>query len=336
MIPFSSLPGTRVLLPGSSLRATIFPARIEIDDIASVKPVSVGTWDLPVEGPVSNFTVQLDLERSHVLVWGDAKGGFFRYRLTGGPLTLKWEKGEESIAVSGARGLQAERPARIEKLSLGSHKKLDWQLVTRRFAMEEIFPIWFQMAQLIPRQEPAVYEGAASLLPRCCDAILAGDRNQLLEPFENVLRAGFEGILSPRLIDTDYNGFDLRPLAKESSANPLAMAVDGALLIRSLFIQNLDGVFHILPALPVPFHSGRMTNLACGDLGYLDMEWTKKTIRRMVFLAREDGEVKFAFQKGLKRFRLHSESKSRAVVLKTGDAITVKKGQTYILDRFEK
>jgi len=335
--PFSTVPGTRILLPGSSVTAAIYPARVEFSDISGVQPESMGHYDLPIKGPVDKFTVQLDLEKQRVLVWGDSAEGFFRYQIHSQPLLVTWEKGDYGdLSQLGMPKLTSKTPNRIERLSLGSHKKLDWGLVMRRFTMDEIFPVWFHMGQLVPKQKPAIFEGSASLIPKCCKAIIEGDRNQLLEPFENLLRAGFEGILSPRLVDSNYNGFELKEINPSGKANPLAMMVDGALLIRSLFLQREDDKYKILPALPVPFHSGRMLNVGCGSDGFLDMEWTKKTIRRMVFLAERDGEVNFVFQKELKRFRIYSDSKSQAKVLKTTDSIAIKKGETYILDRFEK
>lgn len=303
--PFSNELGTKVLLPGTSTRLTVYPTRVEFHDLSGTEPVHIRTEELPLRGPIEGFTVQQDLEKACVSVWGRSPDGHFRYSWSG------------------------EKKPALERLSLGCHKKQDWTLVMRRFEMAEVFPFWYHLAQLVPPQKPALYVGTASLLPACCEAIVQRDRVHLLKPFQNLLRAGFEGMLSPRLHDTDYQGFELKEL--KGNPTPLAHLTEGALLMRSLFFQREENRLLILPALPVEFHAGRLLQIRCGEYGTLDIEWTKKLIRRMVFVARKTGEIRFEFQKGIRSFRLQ-----RGTRLSVDDVVCVEAGKEYLLDRFEK
>ena len=79
--PFSHCPGTYVLLPGSTLRLQIFPTRLHVDDLAGPLPVSLATIDFDLTGPVDEFSIQQDLERGNVRVWGKTSSGFVRYTI---------------------------------------------------------------------------------------------------------------------------------------------------------------------------------------------------------------------------------------------------------------
>lgn len=344
-----------MLVPGTTLQATFFPTRIEFFELSQPQPVFVGAVTLDLHQP-EYPTVQLDLEKGCIRVWGDSNQGFYRYLITAysedAPLALIVEKGDLSISAEGLNlykkaansflieiahpWVRREKPPLLEKISMGSHRKQDWNQMIRRGDLAEILPMWYQMAQWIPKQEPAVYEGTASLIPNCCQAIISNDRNGVLIPFENVFRACFEGLLSPTLFDNLHQGFLLTPIADKSGANPLALCVDGALLIRSLFVQRHGESFKILPVLPVSFHCGRALHLRLGNQGVLSMEWSKKQIRRIVFTSDMDGELYLQFPKDIDTFRYRRDEKDRGQWFQNGDAIPIQKDSVILLDRFQK
>ena len=69
------------------------------------------------------------------------------------------------------------------------------------------------------------------------------ERVKLLEVFESFFLASFEGVLVPRLIDTEYQG--ILP-QEEIKGPPLPLLTEGGKLIRSLIFQEDQGVLSLL------------------------------------------------------------------------------------------
>jgi hypothetical protein len=291
--PFSHVPGTKLLLPGSGNQLVIYPTLIVVDD----QEISI-----PLTGPVDDFTVQLDLEKGCVKVWGHYKEGFLRYRIhatTDGSYTIVTEKSPQDIFPQSEKNL-FQMP-HCERLSLGKDKSQDWDMVVRRKDLTEILPFWHRLGQLLPETPTGKFD----------------------PDFLNLFQAGFEGLLSPRLKDTQHQGLSLPKMS-----SPLALLTQGAQLIRSLFIIQKGDQLEILPN--CDFHQGRMIDISCGSLGTLDIEWTKKTLRRVVFHSKVNGEITFKFPKDLKTFRLTPGKK-----MSVDTPILVNEGITYLFDNFE-
>lgn len=277
--PFSHLPGVYCLLPGTCYRLQLFPTRLFVDDISEAFPKRVKELKFDRKGPVPDFTVLQDIERAEVACFGHAQDGYFH--------TL--EKGN---LVQG-----------VERLSLGSHKKLDLALMQRRIDFKEIFPIWFQLGQMLPVLEDKQFAGTLALLGACQEAIISNHPETILASFEKVYRAGFEGIFSPRLQDEQYQGIDVGPISSDNGS-PLWLLKRGAELIRSLFVSQVDNVIHLLPALPPQFHSGRLLGVKLKGIGTLDLEWSKKEVRRCIIHCEQAGEL-FLSLKHFKSFRIN-------------------------------
>lgn len=350
-LPFSTRPGIKMLVPGTSICAKFYPTRIDFIEISGSQPKFLGHISIDLLKP-KHPTVQLNLEKGWIDVWGESSGGFYRYRISAfshsNALTITVLKGNVVLNPVGISFAQVEtccwkmalegrympQKPLLEKISFGSHKKQDWDLVLQRWDMSEIFPFLYQLGQWIPQTAPAVCEGTASLLPACCQAIVKGSRNELLAPFEDLLRAGFEGLLSPTLSDDLHQGYQFLPVT--SKANPLAMCVDAALLVRSMLIQTEGPLFKVLPALPVPFHCGRALNLRLKDKGVLDIEWSKKLIRRMTFQSTVSGQLELRFTSEIESFRLRRSEEDKGEWLKNGDTIAIEKDTLLFFDRFQK
>ncbi len=335
--PFTTVPGTPMLLPRTDLICRIYPTRIEIGTLA---PLS-----LKLTGPFKNFTVQQDLEKGALNVWGEAQEGYFRYTLAA-PLTLTIErapkeglpiesdlylrpkpqvKGVAYTIESEGKWKTLENMVHPERLSLGCHKSQDWQMVQRRCALDEILPFWYRLSQSIPEQEPIQDHGADTLFSNTIEAIQT--QSGISSAFQNLYRATFHGLLTPIAEDTHHQGLP----SISSSKNPLALLQASKELIRSLFIQKKEKGYVILPS---PFHCGRLLHIRCGELGSMDIEWSKKQIRRITFYAQSDGELPLYFHRDIKTFRLRSSEK--ITTLNVGTAISLKKNQTYHLDHFTK
>lgn len=319
--PFQHVAGTKVLLPGTALRATIYPSLILFHDVTCADPRLVAEVPLTIHGPVQDFTVQQDLEKGCLLVWGFAASGYFRYTLSyNDGVHCSFEKGGESFKVD--IHTAAVAIGKTSRLSLGNHKAQDWSLVGRRKDLKEVFPAWLRLGQLLPTGESSG-TGTVELLTACREV----ERLELVPRFQDLFAAGFEGILSPRLSDTQHQGFGLSSANPEDS--PLVLLTEGAKLIQSLFVDQEGDVLAILPKLPPEFHSGRLVDYTWNSKGTLDLEWTKKFLRRMVLRAEVDATVHLRFQKALNRFRLNGN------YLSVNQPITIEAGKLYVFDRFE-
>lgn len=328
--PFSHLPGTICVLPGTSLRFQIFPALIRVfEEDIQIAEISVNT-----SGAVTNFTVQLDLEKPRIRVWGNTPVGYMRYSIYPSDNSQKYVLVHEKIPMSTETGkAPALPPGTFERLSLGYSKSLDWQMVSRRQEIAEILPVWFFLGQQMPKQNRAPCEGTAAFLHDCRRAIINGDSRLILQPFKSLFQSGFDFLLAPRKTDTAHWGHALPPVTSDFSST--ALLSEGAELIRSLFFSYNDRVIDILPALPVELHAGRFIDLKCGTQGALDMEWTKKAIRRVIFRAAENGAVRFALPREIKEFRLRTSESDRGQKIAAKTPVEITAGGLYYLDRFQ-
>lgn len=303
--PFSHVPGTSLVLPGSTIVLQIFPTLLRTPN-AEVQ--------IKLTGPVNGFTIIQDLEKCEVRVLGHAEEGYFCY-LCRADRGLELLKGNISFS---PLTFNSSIPSSNERLSLGSHKKQDWTLIQRRESLEEILPLWFRLGQLTPAEE-----ASGGLLQLCQEQ----SRQTVIPALLNLFRAGFSELLVPRLQDTQYQGFTIPPIGRGS---PFGLLSEGARLIRSLFIQQDNSTLSILPKLPPQFHAGRMTGIRCPPFGELDLEWSKKEVRRLIFRAESDGELHFTFPKGVNSFRLNRQER-----LVCGSPIPIQKNLEYFLDNFQ-
>ena len=123
--PFCHLPGTTCVIPLTHVQLQVFPTLLRFLDFATGK-----AWEekLDWKGPVEGFTVELDLEKGCVEVFGKTQSGFRRVPIK--------------------QDLAMKKPE-IERLSLGSHAKLDWQPVSAAWTWKTV-PALFKLGQLVP------------------------------------------------------------------------------------------------------------------------------------------------------------------------------------------
>lgn len=354
--PFSHRPGTICLLPLTSLKMRIFPARIEFFRPNDSEPFFHLSVD--VKGPCEEFTVALDLEQNQVRVFGKTQRGYLRYllqrhvdgvaviaeKVPQGNLVCHLSQQEHPLMLQEKQRLllplswtEAEVTPVHERLSLGMHKLQDWEGIIRRCDFKEIFPLWMWLGQNTPRQEVSSREGNFYLLEQCRTCIREGRTLEILSTFRSFFLASFEGMLVPRLFDEEYQG--IMPIKSTHALSPIALLTEGAKLIRSLFIQEEDASIEVLPSLPPDFHAGRLLGIyvRCGDR--LDIEWTKKQLRRVILHPAADRPVHLKLPGSLKRCRVRHSLKDRGSkeTLKEGKLLLDGKAkQLLIVDRFEK
>jgi hypothetical protein len=284
--PFSHAPGIMCLIPKSSWRVQVFPTKLKFHNFVTGESYEEA---LLGQGPVKDFTVTQDLEKGCIQIFGKTKSGYKSH-------TIAKSEGEF---------------AAVERLSLGSHKALNW---SPKLTLLEVLPVWHRLSQLTAAH-------GKSLFPKDLDKLDVADY------LNDVFLAYFEGILSPRLIDTDYQGI----ATPCPSTHPLGLITHGGAFIRSLFFQETDSGISLLPCLPPEMHAGRFTSLKTSHGDLIDLEWSKKLLKKVVIHPAHTREVTLNLQHALKSFRINKRRRAQAK-----DALSLESGQTLILDRFEK
>lgn len=361
--PYSLVMGELCFLPSSAYALQVYPTYLRILDVKNGAMKIAAEIKMKIEGPLKNFTIMADLEKPSILVWGMSSRGFIRYSLkptmgNGVCLTLekapgdalemtyqeheknsvsmKLQKSESSIFL--ASETDDERPQTgKERLSLGGHKAQDWSMIQRRKDLCEILPLWYAASQNLPLLKPlsqdAQNAGVFSLMENCRDILRCRQHDQLYSSFLKLFLAGFQGMLVPQLEDQCYQGLALPPLNRELS--PLYFFSESRGLIRSLFLEENKYSLNILPHLPPEFHCGRFLNLKCEALGTLDIEWTKKEVRRAFLRVEEEAEISIHFPHALKECRVRRGGTDRGSVLMNGEKMALAVGDTVWLDNFK-
>ena len=290
---FCHLPGTTCVIPKTALQVQVFPTLLRFTDLLTEK-----TWDEKVEwkGPVEGFTVELDLEKGSVEVFGKTAAGFRRIKIKEQPF----------------------KPEKLERLSLGKHTKLDWELVCRRMDMEEMAPVLFQLGQLVPE---------AKATTPILKFLELSDKTETTQQLTAFFKTGFHGMMAPRLHDDDLQG-----IVEEGSfsGSPLALLRQGYQAVRALFFTEQNG-FSLLPNLPPQFHAGRLLDLRTTQGDQISIEWSKKQLKKVVIKPEKTREVILTLQKSLSRFRINKKVKHDVK-----NPLPLLAGRTLFLDRFEK
>lgn len=318
--PFSHLPGSYCILPGTTLRLQIFPALVRVEELAGPTPTLLQEIPIHVKGPVSGFTIQQDLERGVVSFWGNAASGYFRFFCI-------FDNGQVVVTTTQPK---KQNLGQQPRLSLGSHKSQDWEQISRRVALEEIFPIWHRLGLMTPTVKHVKGEGSLALLEACSQV---SKPEHIYPAFERLFKVGFSSMLSPTLTDQFHQGVELPPV---HTASPLLLVTEGAKVLQSLFFREEGDRLTILPSLSPQFHCGRMVDVPFSDRGFVHFEWTKKSIRRAIFDAHASTSISFNFPKSIKEYRLR-EAKSRlGKTIANGSKVDLEVGKQYYLDNFQR
>lgn len=314
--PFSHTPGTRCLIPGTSFSVEAFPAllRIHSFDGKVVKEI-----DLEIDRRLDQFTIFQDLERGCVTVLSEL------YHIHILP----------TLEVSFKKHPPLPPFKVVERLSLGSNKKQEWDAIKKRCDFREIFPLWYRLgASLDLPLKNHENLGMFTLITKIKEAIFSHRPETILDHFKSLFLAGFGHMLMPREFDDEHQG--ILPERLSAGSTPLYLLSEGSALIRSLFMTAEKNECCILPNLPPAFFSGRWMNLALMPYGVVHLEWSKKMIRRLHFEAHSTGEVLFHFSPDVRQFRLRTDLRDKGKIYTCGDSLEIKSGSHYLLDQFQK
>lgn len=356
--PFCHVPGTSTILPGWGYQVQIFPCLIRIYDLKKSLPLLLAELSLDLKGPIQQFTICNDLEKGRITVSGKTSEGWMRYHLisalqyegirllveraplSGFPIR---ENGEHhllndkewlDLLEQGASFEPYQLPA-CSRLSLGNHKAQDWELIKRRFDLTEILPLIHRLGQMIPVMKTTnLKEGTLSLLEDCRYSFSFDRPEKGEEKWRHFLLGCFNNMLVPQLEDDNYQGLIKSQPLVSLDISPLIILSEGAFLIQDLFIQQKEESLFILPYLLPSLPSGRLLGVPLSGGGLLSLEWTKKTIRRLILYAGQDQELLLKFRSDVKNYRLRQHNKEKGERKKCGDPLFLKKNCHYLFDNF--
>ncbi len=357
--PFSHRPGARCPLPLSTWQATLYPTRIILQKIDS--PSQSFTLDLALQGPMKDFTAEVDLEKGIIRVFGSTAAGYLRYeiRRSSDGILFTFEKvpslsldctlhGKASAYQLGEKQtLLVPIPAEVvsstiptERLSLGMHKSQDWDMVLRRFDLKEIFPIFMRLGAMVPSvHAPRSSSGTFALLNALQSACTSRAKLEVHAACEQWLLASFTGILVPTLDDPLFQGILPPSKTIQENGSLLSHLMEGSSLIRSLFFQETELHWEILPCLLPAFASGRLINVATQHKETLSIEWSKHQLKKVIIQTRSPRTQVLRFSKEIHSFRLRKtlNEKGRFLQLQADQIALDLPGQTQIfLDCFRK
>ena len=344
--PFSHTPGAGALIPGSFWVVCAYPTKLVLKNLVSGKEKSL---DLAVTGPVKRFTLLQDLERRAVLVFGTAEEGYFRLMLTHKEkkISILAKRTPASGLVIGREKLKpkemmqisvAEKnylPPYVEHLSLGCHKAQDVDLMRRRLELSELLPFWFRIGQLTPPTACPYEEGTLTLLGLIENELEESDKLHIAKPFLELFVAGFSDVFVPRLIDEQHQGVVPQIKVLKSGMSPLTLLTEGAGLIRSLFFQQKDDEIALLPCMPPELHAGRLVNIHASDMFTCDIEWSKKSLRRVVIRPLKNISITLRLQKSIKTYRVRTSPRAKGETVAAKDSLILERGKPLFLDHFE-
>lgn len=304
--PFSHTPGVSCLIPGTSVVLQAFPTSLCFFGFEYL---------IETTGPVEGFTVQQDLEKNCVVIFGFGQEGFYRKRL--------FASSEGFEVVCEKTKTVTRFPAQIpfflpkvwERLSLGSHKAQDWDLVWRRFDLRDILPVLFGLGQKTPctSQVPSGF-------------VVPPLREQDLSSF---LKARFSHLLVPRLQDDQRQGFLVE---SEEPKDPSFLIYKSTQWIRSCFLQQSGTNIQLLPFLG--FDRGRILSFQVEGIGEISFEWASYKLRKVVFSSFIDGEIRFIFPENIDCCKVIDPLLGTKTTYSTKTPFYIQKGRSYFLCNF--
>jgi hypothetical protein len=353
--PFSHQSGILWLVPNSHFAIQIFPHLLKLFRWDLPQPQLLKEYHLVFAGDVSKWTVQTDLEKGKIFVWGFIQSEYLHYEIAcySNKILLKLNRspesgihfksldedkrilrGESLNLISMSTEVSAIETPILERLSLGNHKSQDWDLIKRRLDLKEIFPIWHRLSQWIPSKREILQplKGMGIFFQQIEEILNQNRPDRAAGIWKQFFRAAYQGVLVPAWKDEQYQGIVEDYFTPDYS--PLILLTEGLHLMRRHFIQQEDLHVSLLPTLLPEFHCGRLLAIHLDDRGLLNMEWTKKVIRRFSFYSSKEQNIFFDFRH-VKKCRFKSLGDKSYQSLITGQGITLEKNRYYIFDNFQ-
>lgn len=341
--PFSTLAGIEVPFPQVERVFQIYPTKVLIEKNEKVEL----ELDWKFESRVTQITTFFDLVHQRIEVQLKLESGVVHYDLLlndkGLCVCLKRNTTKSASLKVGNKPFKKIKPSSVEHLlptkhvaldslevlSFGSHKKQELEPLLRREDPKEILPLLFALGQMCPASDTK----SIGHLKRVKDAKVALKKNQhdqVLSIIKPLFASAFSGLFVPHLDDVFYwEGGQ----AVDKGLSPFSLLKALYELIRSFIIESKNGSVSVLAHLPPELFCGRAISFHVHGC-IVDIEWTKKALRRMRIQAKENTSFCLNFQKSIQKCRL--KVNNRSATFKSGEIITLEKSKTYYFDRFEK
>lgn len=345
--PFSTTPGVEIPLVQGELTLKIYPTYIEVFK----KRILKRELTLQFAEPAQTFVASLDLLKGWIEVQLQLKKSTLYYLLflENNKLVLELKRAPKNFISYALEDkkiktlskyeklvlLEIEElfsPSSLELLSLGVHKKQHLESMKERSDFTELAPHLFLMGQYVKKSEVEVNGGNFTFLKSAYHQRDQKNHDLILSELEPLLKTGFSSFFVPHLEDPFHWGYPT-PKIHGDTLSPFSILSELYHLFRSFFIHSENKVLYILPHLPPMFHCGRLIHLQQEGL-HLDIEWSKKSIKKVVIKCNEEDTLKLHFQNPIEQCRIQGEKK--AIPFKNKASFTFEKSKTYIFDRFEK
>ncbi|MBM3193354.1 MAG: hypothetical protein FJZ59_03880 [Chlamydiae bacterium] len=311
------------MIPKSNWGIEAYPREIRF--FFEEKSISL---ELDLSAPIKEFTLQLDLEKDVVRVFGRAKEGYFHFEIfhEGKKIVTTLKRGHSiPYSFAGKKGvlerhqfleIETERAFedyQLERLSLGVTKKLDWEMVIRRGELKEILPILFFLGQKV-------------------DSDLS-DSSFSIDSIQSFIKAHFDFMLVPKRSVEKRIGTTEKDLPEHIKFSAILYKCYEH--IRSFFLKEEKGAVFIFPNLPKEFIYGKLVGLKTSK-AIIDIEWTKRRVRKVRVVATGSGVLEIKWPKDIDSFRLKNRPHEKGKMVSSSDDIILSPGQIYYLDKFQK
>ncbi|WP_213318613.1 hypothetical protein [Chlamydiifrater volucris] len=341
--PYSLVPGDPLTIPGSSLYATVFPTLVRV---FNANREMIFEEPIPTQRPLKHFGVFQDLHRGVLKVVTDQ---YKYYLLPSGEKVMSLRTYKDDLRFHGTL------------LSLGMHKQLDLSRVRRRGDLKEILPVLFRHGVLFSRhrkEHPLIKdftnEGVFVLLKGIYQQIASKQHDVVGQSLRDLCFAGFSETFLPRLYDDSFLGIIPSPSDVSQLAAPIPFQLYQELfhLVLAMLVRKEGDVITVLPSLLPDFPCGRCLEIILPGIGLCHLEWTKKKIRRMEIQCKEEflqKDIALVFPSDIRQYRLmeipwqgESLRASKMIrrelkkkkIMKAGETLALKSGNTYLLDCF--
>lgn len=337
--------GSIFLIMNTSYYVKIYPGLLSFKDLDSNKTFNIY---LKFQGPVKNFTIVQNLFNGNIEVFFHIKDGYVSYsiltseestylyfdRITTDKFKIEFN---EELKISPKENIKL--PINVisnskpkEYLSFGIYKKPDIYFIKKRENLNEIFPFIFLYSQFYLDAQYNCCLRKNCLLKEIDKAIQIKEKQNLSETFLNVFKVHFFGSFIPRMNDEEYQNI-ISNIDKDFS--PWCIFIRLYHSIKAMFIEETSNELFLLPCLIPDFNHGRALNLKISK-GSIDLEWSKKLLKKVIFIPSCDCSFKIILQSQIKTFRIRENKNEKGKIFNNFDDIYFQKDKVYFLDKFKK
>jgi len=331
--------GVDVFIPSTALIAKIFPSKLVIGK---------HVIDFDIHGPITDFTVELNLEKGRVEWYLKCKEGFIAWHLYALDTTIVLElrRGpqegvntyyEKTICLEPRDKLTLDISKRFgakksfERLTCGISKKQEIEAIFSRKKIEEFLPFCFFVSQYAEQKVKKIEGGIADMILLAEEAILAKNRIQLSKIFEEMFSISFYDLFVPTLEDRMHQNVFKNKVKK--GVIPFDLFGHWYHLIKKCFIDLKGSTLHLLPCLPKDIPCGTFSKIQFKDIE-VDLSWRKQRVLKMAVFAKKQTVLTLDLPEKAKSFRLRKNLKEKGLIYPIHQAVSLEANTLYYLDRF--